>query len=106
VPTKSKSLSKDEIRGAFGDAVPQILSPQKLASILGLSVKTVYEWIAKGRLDGAFRKRGNHLLIWRDSAIDLLFNGKDWKHEQRTRSGPRGGERVDDPARQEEDLGS
>jgi excisionase family DNA binding protein len=79
VSKKPKSLSKDEIRGAFGDAVPEILSPKKLASTLGLSVKTIYEWIAKGRLDGAFRKRGKHCLIWRDRAIDLLFNGKDWK---------------------------
>ena len=76
---KSKLLSKDEIRGALGDAAPPILSPAELAGLLRLSVKTIYEWIAKGRLDGAFRKRGKRCLIWRDRAIDILFNGKDWK---------------------------
>ena len=80
--TKARKLTKAEVRQAFADAppagVPPILSPQDLADLLGLSRKTVYEWIAKGRLDGAFRKRGKHNLIWRDRAIEILFNGKDW----------------------------
>lgn len=46
--------------------------------MLGLSVKTIYEWMSKGRLDGAYRKRGKHALIWRDRALDILFNGKEW----------------------------
>ena len=83
--TRQRKLSKDEIQRAFSgaaaDAVPPILSPAQLAELLGLSVKTVYEWIAKGRLDGAFRKRGKHVLIWRDRALDLLFNGPDWKND-------------------------
>jgi excisionase family DNA binding protein len=62
----------------MADRFPAILAPAQLAQLLGLSVKTIYEWIAKGRLDGAFRKRGKHVLIWRDRAIDLLFNGKEW----------------------------
>ena len=75
-------LSKDEIRqpfaGPLADEYPPILSPVQLAKLCGLSRKTIYEWIAKGRLDGAFRKRGKHVLIWRDRAIDILFNGKEW----------------------------
>jgi excisionase family DNA binding protein len=58
--------------------VGAILSPVQLANLAGLSVKTIYEWITKGRLDGAFRKRGKHVLIWRDRAIHLLFNAPDW----------------------------
>src|SRR5689334_20634755 len=64
--------------GEWGDHFPPILSPTQLAALLGLSPKTVYEWIAKGRLDGSFRKRGKHVLIWRDRALHVLFNGKDW----------------------------
>jgi excisionase family DNA binding protein len=92
------------MHAAFGNAVPEILSPAKLAGLLGLSVKTIYEWIAKGQLDGAFRKRGKHCLIWRDRVIDLLFNGKDWNHEQPARSGP-GRKRNDNATRQEGNLG-
>jgi hypothetical protein len=33
-----------------------------LANLLGQSRKTVYEWIAKGRLDGAFRKAAEDYL--------------------------------------------
>jgi excisionase family DNA binding protein len=86
VGTKSKPLTKDEIARAFGDpagGVPPILSPREFAAVLGLSVKTVYEWIAKGRLDGAFRKRGKHCLIWRDRA--------DRRQPARRRQGRRGG---------------
>ena len=82
--TRTKKLSKQEIQQAFmgkdgAVLAPIILSPEGLASILDLSVKTIYEWIAKGRLDKAFRKRGKHNLIWRNRAIDILFNDPDWR---------------------------
>ena len=83
--TQRRKLSPGEIQRAFtpeaGTPAPAILSPSQLALILGLSAKTVYEWIAKGRLDGAFRKRGKHNLIWRDRALDIIFNGPEWMHE-------------------------
>jgi excisionase family DNA binding protein len=82
VSARKKPLSSDEIArpflGAAGERYPLILSPAGLADLLGLSVKTVYDWLAKGRLDGAFRKRGKHVLLWRDRALDILFNGKEW----------------------------
>ena len=78
VSTRKRPLSKDEIARQAGAKAPVILNPTQLASLIGISPKTVYEWVAKGRLDGAYRKRGKHLLIWRNRAIDILFNGKDW----------------------------
>jgi excisionase family DNA binding protein len=82
--THKRHLAKDEIARVFANAAaasfPIILSPDQLAALTGLSVKTIYAWIASGRLDGAFRKRGKHVLIWRDRAIEILFNGKDWNH--------------------------
>ena len=79
---RSRHISKDEIQQAFaegpGAQFPPILTVAQLAELAQISSKTLYEWIAKGRLDGAFRKRGKHHLIWRDRAIEILFNGKDW----------------------------
>ncbi len=79
----ARTLSTAEISQAFapdgGSPLPPIVSPQQLAAACGVSVKTIYQWIAQGRLDGAFRKRGKHNLIWRDRAIANLFNGPDWK---------------------------
>lgn len=75
-------LTLEEISRAVstsqGPVLPPVISPRQLAKFLGLSPKTIYEWIAKGRLDGSFRKRGKHILIWRDRAIALVFNGKGW----------------------------
>ena len=83
--TRVRKLAKSEIQQAFADGVgaqfPPILTVVQLASLLQISPKTVYEWIARGRLDGAFRKRGKHHLIWRDRALDLLFNGPEWKND-------------------------
>jgi hypothetical protein len=31
--------------------------------------------MAKGRLDGTYRKRGKHLLFWRDRLLDTVLNG-------------------------------
>lgn len=82
--TRNQKLTKNEIRDAFAQEgaaqTPVILSPARLAALLGLSTKTIYEWISKGRLDGAFRKRGKHVLLWRDRALDIIYNGKEWSH--------------------------
>ncbi|MFH1268864.1 MAG: helix-turn-helix domain-containing protein [Planctomycetota bacterium] len=84
--TRRRKLSNDEIRGGFagphGDMVSPILSPRQLADLLNLGVKTIYQWLKNGRLDGAFRKRGKHVLIWRDRAVEILFNGPDWKPKE------------------------
>ena len=81
--SKKLNVGREQIAatlgGESGGFVPPILSPQQLADVLGKSVKTIYDWLAKGRLDGAYRKRGKHCLIWRDSALDILLNGKEWK---------------------------
>ncbi len=77
-------LSRDEIATAFaGDSefsAPPIISPKQLASILGLSRSTIYLWIEDGRLDGCYRKRGKHVLLWRDRAIEIIFNGPEWSN--------------------------
>ena len=69
--TRDRKLSKAEIQQAFesqgqgqgATSIAPILSPQGLADLLKMSVSTIYEWISKGRLDGAFRKRGKHIRI-------------------------------------------
>jgi len=81
VSTRAHKLTRAEIQGAFpAGTVPQILSPKQLANLIGISPKTLAEWLSKGRLDGAFRKRGKHVLFWRDRALDIIFNGKEWKN--------------------------
>ena len=83
--TRTRRLSKAEIQQAFADGsgtqFPPILTVSQLAALLQLSAKTVYEWLGRGRLDGAFRKRGKHHLIWRDRALDILFNGPEWNND-------------------------
>jgi excisionase family DNA binding protein len=81
VSTRKRNLTQGDLRQAFADQGgqhPVIMSPAQLAKLLGLSVKTIYDWIAHGRLDGAFRKRGKHNLIWRDRALEIIFNGPEW----------------------------
>jgi excisionase family DNA binding protein len=76
------NLTKDELQRPFVDAEGHdhrpIVTPAQLATLCGVSVKTIYQWIASGHLEGTFRKRGKHVLIWRDRALDTLFNGPDW----------------------------
>jgi hypothetical protein len=82
VGTRRRLLTQDELARPFreelGQQYPPILSPLRLADLLGRSPKTIYAWIAQGRLDGTFRKRGKHILIWRDKALDQIFNGPPW----------------------------
>jgi predicted DNA-binding transcriptional regulator AlpA len=80
---KAKGPTREEIRAAYADVAwraefPPVLSPARFARLIGMSTSTIYSWISDGRLDGAHRKRGKHQFIWRDSAIDLIFNGPEW----------------------------
>ena len=79
---RKRILTKDELQRPFVDVEGHdrlpVISPAQLAALCGVSTKTIYHWIAAGRLDGTFRKRGKHVLIWRDQALDTLFNGPDW----------------------------
>jgi excisionase family DNA binding protein len=91
VTKRKQTLSKVEIAKAFAEGTgaqfPPIMTVDQLAVLLQISRKTLYEWAETGRLDGAFRKRGKHILFWRDRAIDIIFNGPEWKrHEKRTQA--------------------
>ena len=71
-------ISLDEFAAAFADE-PPVLNVQQFAKVLGISPKTIYQWHEQGRFGCASRRRGKHILIWRDRALDILFNGPTWK---------------------------
>jgi excisionase family DNA binding protein len=73
--TVGSKIPLDEI----GTGYPQIISPAELAEILGRSVKTIYAWIAAGRLHGCYKKRGKHIMIYRPSAIERILTGPEWR---------------------------
>jgi hypothetical protein len=86
MPRVSRGIvTRDAIAAAFAKAGRAgdrpIVSPEQLAEIFGVNPKTIYLWIAKGRLDGSFVKRGKHNFFWRDKAIDILFKGPEWEHK-------------------------
>jgi hypothetical protein len=74
----SKQLTFQEIRDTFsgdlGKEYPPILSPEKFAKLVGKSRSTIYEWIRRGDLDGALGERAGQYFVWRDRAIQLIFN--------------------------------
>jgi predicted DNA-binding transcriptional regulator AlpA len=80
--SRPKPITDSEIAQAFSivgvKQPPVILSPKQLADLLGLSVKTIYDWLAKDRLLNSSRRRGKHVFIFRDRAIKELFCGPDW----------------------------
>ena len=87
MPTdKRLDLTRNEIarvfEGDFAAKLPPIISPERLAQFLGRSRTTIYFWISVGRLDGCFRKRGKHILILRDRALEKIFNGEKWSKNE------------------------
>ena len=80
--TSRRKLTQSEIDQAFqGRSLPLAISPKDFAELIGVSVRTVYDWRDKGRLEGAYRKRGKHLLIHPRRAYEILFNGASWTDE-------------------------
>ena len=70
-------LTKEEV-ARLGANLPPVLSPAQAAAFIGIPKKTIYEWSSQNRLDSCARRRGKHLLIFRDRLIEELFDGKDW----------------------------
>ena len=83
---KTRGITRDELQKPFEGELardwPPVLSPAQVSDLLGISVSTLYEWVSKGRLDGAFRRRGKHLLFWRDRLLDIVFNGPAWAGQE------------------------
>jgi hypothetical protein len=83
MPTTKLNLTSSDLAAPFAgdwaERYPPILSRRQVAGLLGLSVKTIDDWLSKGRLDGTFRKRGKHLFFWRDRLLENVFNGKEWR---------------------------
>lgn len=83
---KKKPLRREELRRAFdgelGAEFGPVLSPAQLARLLGYSRATIYQWVAAGRLDGSFRKRGKGVRFWRDRVLDIFFNGPPWGEQE------------------------
>jgi excisionase family DNA binding protein len=72
-------LTPEEISIAFRDeqsraSFPPVLTVEQFANLFSISINTAYDWISKGRLDGATTRIGKHRRIWRDRAIERLFN--------------------------------
>ena len=62
-----------------GGRFPPVLNVTQAAELLGVSVKTIYDWSSKGRLRRCSRRRGKRLYFWRDRLIREVFEGKEWK---------------------------
>jgi hypothetical protein len=75
--SKKLGLSQAEIRSAMGET-KYGLHVEEVSRLFGIPVKTLYEWKAKGYLDGTYRKRGKYLLFWPNRIIDRIFNGPEW----------------------------
>ncbi len=79
----SIDLKPGEIARVFdqtvaGQPFPPIVDPEQIAQMLGYSKSTIYEWLCKGRFDGAYRKRGKRVKFLRDRVLSIFFDGPDW----------------------------
>ncbi len=70
-------LTKAEI-AKIADGWSHVLSPQQAADMIGAKLKTIYGWSHQERLRGCARRRGKHLLIFRDRFLTEIFNGREW----------------------------
>ena len=79
---RDERVSRNELRRPFADELGErfgpFLTPQQLADLLCISRSTIYFWLEQGWFKGAARKRGKHVRIFRDKALDIFFNGPDW----------------------------
>ncbi|HMO84734.1 MAG TPA: hypothetical protein PKC18_07430 [Lacipirellulaceae bacterium] len=80
---KKGMYQADFYAGSLGLRLSKVVSPQELAQFLSVPRWSVYQWQARGRLQGGARKRGKHLLILKERALQGIFNGPECTHDAR-----------------------
>lgn len=60
-----------------GSEYPPILRADEAAALLRVPLKTLYAWVASGRLKESCTKKGKRLLFSRDRLVQSIFNGKE-----------------------------
>lgn len=83
-PTGSIQLTRQEITAAFADPevlakFPPILGPDRMAELLGISRATLYLWLQLGHFATATYQRRRNIVLWRDGAIEVVFNHPKWR---------------------------
>lgn len=77
-PHVDASQLNRSLNETHGSDFPAILNIAQAAALLQVPRKTIYLWLAAGRLSSAARKRGRRWFFWRDALVEHLFNGEDW----------------------------
>jgi len=76
--SKKLLLTSEEIsqslQGDWASRFPPILSKKQVAELFQVSIKTIDDWMAKGRLDGTYTRPGKRCHFWRDRVIRKYFN--------------------------------
>jgi len=83
MPSRKLNVTEDEINslftGEWAAKYPPLLTFNEVAELFRARPKTVYQWIAQGRFDGACRKRGKRYVFLRNRVMHIYLNDKDWK---------------------------
>lgn len=66
------------LRESIPDDLPVTISPERLAELLSITVKTIYEWLARGRLGSVAKKRGKRWHILARPALELIYSDIPW----------------------------
>jgi len=54
--------------------IPPVLTVDEAAELLRVPKQTIYDWSARGLLQGCSRKVGKHLRLFRDRLLQRVFN--------------------------------
>lgn len=72
----AEELRLENLRRSIPAELPLTVSPKQFADLLSLSVKTIYEWLARGLLETVAIKQGKHVRILARAGLELFFTRK------------------------------
>lgn len=78
--TRSAKLTQikklEHLRQALPADLPIFVSPQQFAKLVQMSVKTIYDYRARGFFDDVAIKQGKHIRILARPALELFYTTK------------------------------
>jgi hypothetical protein len=78
---RPRGITTEEIQAEFSDpataaSYPPLMTYAQCAQLFQVSVRTLKQWIAQGKFDGATQKIGKHRRFLRNKTIQLFMAGQ------------------------------
>lgn len=69
-------MDENDVLVEYAKKYDAFINVKEAAEIAHVPIATIHSWSSMGRFDGFKRRAGRHLLLFRDTFIEMLLNNR------------------------------